>query len=73
MSVVEPEQAVSIWIVQCKCVAQSMGPFRCRRNAGNLKFNPIALFEMMNAPVESQKKFKAVFAWNKSPFIHIMS
>ena len=72
VGIVEPKQAISLRVVQRKGVAQSVAPFRRRRNAGNLELNPITAFEMVNATVECQKKFESVFVRNSAPVIYIL-
>jgi hypothetical protein len=37
-----------------------MRPVRRRRNAGDFKLEPVAFFEMMDAPVKSEQELKSV-------------
>ena len=37
-----------------------MRPLRGHANASELEFDPIALFEMMNAPIERQQELEAM-------------
>jgi len=37
-----------------------MWPILCRRNAFDLELDPIAIFEVMDTPIEGKEKFKAV-------------
>lgn len=72
MGIVEPKQTISRQVMQRKGVAQPVRTFRRWRNAGDLEFNPVAAFEMMNASIEGQKKFESVFVRNGTPFIYIL-
>ncbi len=73
MSVIEPQEPRSLWVVQRKSVAQAVGTFRGRLHPLDLELEPIALFEMVDAPVEAQQKFKRVFVGNGTPSLHIIS
>jgi hypothetical protein len=37
-----------------------MRPVRGRRDAGDFELKPVALFEMMDAPIESEQELKAM-------------
>ena len=65
--VVEPDKPVAVGTVQRERVAQSVRSFRRRLHAGNLEFEPIALFEVMHAAVERQQEFECVFVGYGAP------
>ena len=37
-----------------------MRPIRRRRNAGDFELEPVALFEMMDAPIKAEQELKAM-------------
>ena len=41
-------------------IGQAMRPILCRRNAFDLELDPIAIFEVMDTPIEGKEEFKAV-------------
>jgi hypothetical protein len=73
MSVIEPKEPVSIGVMQGESVAQSMGTLWRRLHALDFEFEPIALFEVVDAAIEAQQKFKRVFVGYGTPSLHIIS
>jgi hypothetical protein len=45
-----------------------VGTLRCGLHAGDLKFQPIAFFEMMNASIEGQEKFQCMLVGSGNIF-----
>jgi hypothetical protein len=60
MRIVKSDQPPAVRIVQRERIAQAVGPLRRRCDLPDLEFQPIALFEMMNTPVERQEIFEGV-------------
>jgi len=70
MGVVEADQPRAIGRVQRERVGQTVRAFLGRLDALDLELDPVALFEMMDAAIESQQELKSVFG---SAALHIIS
>src|SRR5581483_9643740 len=57
MGVIETDQPRTIRRMERQRIGQSMRPSFTPRDLSDLESDPIALFEMMNAPVEGQQEF----------------
>ena len=66
MSIVKADEPVSIRVVQRQGVAQPVRPFRRRLCPLGLEFEPVALFEVMDATIKRQQEFESVFVGNGS-------
>ncbi len=66
MSIVEVYQTVATRIMQSKGITQAVRPFRRRLDPFELKFQPIALFEVMDTTIERQQ---CVLVRNDNPLI----
>ncbi len=73
VGVVKADKPLPIGVVQREGVAQSVGTLRRRLHAGNLEFEPVALFEVVHASIERQKKFKRVLVGYGTPSLYIIS
>ena len=73
VGIVETDKPLPFRVVQGEGVAQSVGAFRRRLHARNLEFEPIAFFEMVDAAIERQQKFKRVFVGYRTPALYIIS
>ena len=71
--IVEAYEPGSVRIMQCERISQPMRTLRRRRHPRNLEFEPMALFEVVDATIECQQKFKCVVVGNGEPFLVIMS
>ena len=69
MGVVEADQSRAIRRVQRERVRQAVRSLLGRLDALDFKLDPVALFEMMDAPIESEQEFEPVFG---RPSMHIM-
>ena len=56
MRIVKAGEPIAIRVVQRERVARSMWPFRCRDRPFDLEFEPITLFEVMDAAVKRQQE-----------------
>ena len=66
MRVVETDQPYALRIVQCERIAEPVRPLCRWRDALELELEPVALFEVMNAPIERQEEFERVFVRSQS-------
>ncbi len=46
-----------------------MRPVRRRRDAGDFELEPVALFEMMDTPIEREQELKPMVRWATSHII----
>ena len=67
VGVIEAHEPVALGIMQGEGVAKPMRTLGRSVHALDLKFQPIALFEMMDAPIERQQELKRVFVRNRPP------
>ena len=70
MGVIEPDEPLSLWIVQRKGVAQPVWPQRRRCDAPDLKLQALATLVPMAAAVERQQELQCVL---RGVFYHILS
>src|SRR5882672_3804144 len=70
MGIVKAHQPCAIRCVQRERVRQAVRSLLGRLDALNFEPDPVALFEMMDAPIESQQEFESVFGCSVA---HIMS
>ena len=71
--IVEPDKPFSVRIVQREGVAQPVRALRRRCHAAKLEFEPVAPFEVMDAAIKRQQKFKRVFVGYSAPSLCILS
>jgi anti-sigma-K factor RskA len=70
MCVVESDQPVAARIMQGEGVAQTVRTFRRWLASLDLEFQPVALFQVMDAAIEPKQEFKRVLVRNRpSPSI----
>jgi hypothetical protein len=69
MSVIEADEPLAVWCMQCECIGEAMWPLLCRLDASDLEFDPVAIFEMMDTPVEGQQKLKTIVGFSIDHFI----
>jgi hypothetical protein len=67
MGIIEPDQSRPFGVMQRERVAQPVRPFRRRCRAPDLELDPVALFEVMDASIERQQKFKRMFVGDRGP------
>jgi len=60
MRVVETDEPSTSWRVQRERVRQAMRSFIRCRHAYDVELEPVALLQVMNAPVERQQELKSV-------------
>jgi len=60
VGIVETNQPIAVRIVQRERVAQPMRTFLRRHDPLDLEFQPVAVFEMMNAAIKRQQKLQCV-------------
>ena len=70
VGIVEADQPRAVRSVQRERVGQAVRALLGRLDALDFELDPVALFQMMNASIESQKEFESLFG--RSLF-HIMS
>jgi hypothetical protein len=70
MGIVETDQSRAIRRVQRERVGQSVRSLLGRLDALDFELDPVALFEMVDATIESQQEFESVFGCS---VVHIMS
>ena len=67
MCVVKTHQTIPIGIVQRERIAQPMRSLWRRFRPLDLEFQPVALFEVVNAAIKAEQKLKCVFVRNGHP------
>jgi len=65
--VIKTKQPQPVGIMQREGIAQSVRSLRCRLYPLDLKLEPIALLEVMDAPIEGHQKFEGMLVSNGSP------
>jgi hypothetical protein len=63
MRVVEPDQPGAVRRMQCERVRQAVWPLLGCLDALDLELEPVALFEMMDAPIEREQELQPVFGF----------
>jgi hypothetical protein len=58
--IVESDQARAVRRVEGERVGQAVRPFRGRLDEGDFELEPVALLEVMNAPIERQQELEAM-------------
>src|SRR5436309_2394449 len=69
MSVIEANEPRAIRCMQCEGIGEAMRPRSRRLDALDLELDPVALFELVDTPIESQQKLKAVIGVSLGHFI----
>nr|WP_294505857.1 hypothetical protein [uncultured Rhodopila sp.] len=64
MSIVEAHQPAALGVMQGEGIAQAVRPLGGCCAALDLEFEPVSLFEMVNAAIKRQQELKGVFVGN---------